>query len=393
MLSVVRSMLTKTPSRSKPRRPAWRYHFGMGGLAYVLTTGVMVIGAVNGQNNLLFWFFGLAVAGLLVSGVLSGWVFIGLSIQRVLPGVVQAGTGSKIEYRVARRGLLTPGFGLLIEELDVEGAGAPRISSMVAYMPARGEMGAFAAFVPSRRGVMRLRRVRVYTSFPFGLVGKSVTFDIPEEVVVRPAEAVVPRRVLMSIGGRDDAGARARPSRSGEEFFSLREYGAGDSIRSVAWRPTARVGRPLVREMSDRSSRRVVIEPLVAGLDEPGAERVISVAAGLARAASRAGWRVGLRWGDRSVRLGLGGTRDSDRILEALAVDPGMPVVQADSSDEAGPQATRIRVMDGRGDARALGSEDPGVELPMIASFDGKRANSSADDATKAKVSWWSLSS
>ena len=392
MVSAVRSMLMRTPSRLRPRRPSWRYHFGMGGLAYVLTTGVMVIGAVNGQNNLLFWFFGLAVAGLMVSGVLSGWVFIGLSIRRVLPGVLQAGTESKIEYRVVRRGLPTPGFGLLIEELDVEGAGEPRITAMVAHMPARGETGAFAAFVPGRRGVMRLRRVRISTSFPFGLVGKSVTFDIPEEVLVRPAEAVVPRRLLMSLGGRDDAGAQARPSRSGEEFFSLREFGSGDSLRSVAWRATARVGRPLVREMSDRSSRRVVIEPVVAGLDGAGAERVISVAAGLARSASRAGWRVGLRWGERSVRLGPGGSRNSDRILEALAINAEVSGARLESGDDEGQAATRIRVIDGRGDARGLGSEDAGVELPSITALGGATSVGTGAGSV-VRASWWSLKS
>ncbi len=384
MLSGVRSLLDRTRSRERPRRPVWRYHFGMGGLAYVLTTGVMVVGAVNGQNNLLFWFFGLAVAGLIVSGVLSGWVFIGLSIRRVLPGPPQVGVESRIEYRLVRRGLITPGFGLLVEELDVEGGGEPVIAAMVAHMPARGEAGAYGAFVPARRGVMRLRRVRVYTSFPFGLVGKSVTFDLPEEMLVRPAEAVVPRRLLMSLGGKDDAGARRRPSRSGEEFFSLREFGSGDSLRSVAWRATARVGRPLVREMSDRSSRRVVIEPLVAGLDGDRAERVVSVAAGLARAASRAGWRVGLRWGERSVRLGLGGTRDADRVMEALAIDA--VAAGSESGEDEALGATRIRVVDGMGDGRSLGSEDAGVEVPALP------AGGDAPAKPGAAARWWSLS-
>jgi uncharacterized protein (DUF58 family) len=357
----------------------------MGGLAYVLTTGVMVVGAVNGQNNLLFWFFGLAVAGLIVSGVLSGWVFIGLSIRRVLPGPGQVGIESRIEYRLVRRGLITPGFGLLVEELDVEGGGRPVIAAMVAHMPARGEAGAYGAFVPTRRGVLRLRRVRVYTSFPFGLVGKSVTFDLPEEMMVKPAEATVPRRLLMSLGGKDDAGARRRPSRSGEEFFSLREFGSGDSVRSVAWRATARMGRPLVREMSDRSSRRVVIEPLVAGLDEARAERLVSVAAGLARAASRAGWRVGLAWGERSVRLGMGGGRDADRVAEALAVDPAS--LGSDGGDEDGLGATRIRVVDGAGDGRSLGSDDAGVEVPALV------AGAAPGAGPAAQGRWWSLSS
>jgi hypothetical protein len=144
--------------------------------------------------------------------------------------------------------------------------------------------------------------------------------------------------------------------------------------------------------MSDRSSRRVVIEPVVAGLDGAGAERVISVAAGLARSASRAGWRVGLRWGERSVRLGPGGTRNSDRILEALAIDAEMSGARLEGGEDEGQAATRIRVIDGRGDARGLGSEDAGVELPSIAALGG--ASSAGTGAgSVARASWWSLKS
>jgi len=58
------------------------YHFHSPGLVYAVTTMVLVMGAINGQNNLLFWLFGLGVAGLLISGILSGGSLMRLDIER-----------------------------------------------------------------------------------------------------------------------------------------------------------------------------------------------------------------------------------------------------------------------------------------------------------------------
>jgi uncharacterized protein (DUF58 family) len=365
----------------------------------------MVVGAVNGQNNLLFWFFGLAVAGLLISGVLSGWVFIGLTVERVLPTGMRAGSESRVEYRLRRKGLVTPGFGLLIEELDATGAGRPLIRTVLAYMPARGTALAYAPFVPGARGILTVRRVRVFTSFPFGLVGKSVTFDLPASEVVRPAEAVVARAALRSMGGRDEAGSRARSSRSGEEFFSLRDFGPGDTLRSVAWRPTARLGHPVVREMSDQESTRLLIEPVVAGLSPGESERVVEVAAGLARAALRLGWHVGLEWGERSLRPGNGGGRQFEHILDALAIDPQGPRPSAHNPPGT-PPPRRVRVVARAGDSHAqsanaeLGIDDPGITPPQKLALDAKTgalvqlqpaSSTSAIPTPEPSPPWWKV--
>ena len=48
-----------------------RYLFHAPGITYAVTTIVLILGAINGQNNFLFALFGLATGGLVISGFFS----------------------------------------------------------------------------------------------------------------------------------------------------------------------------------------------------------------------------------------------------------------------------------------------------------------------------------
>ena len=106
-----------TPAVSlRPRLVARRYHFHWPGLAYAGTSVVLVIGAINGQNNLLFAIFGMAVGGLIVSGFLSGINLLGITVERV--AVIAAGVGEEviIRYRVRNTSRFFALMGITIEE-------------------------------------------------------------------------------------------------------------------------------------------------------------------------------------------------------------------------------------------------------------------------------------
>src|ERR1041385_4840021 len=63
---------------SKPAAPLRRYHFHGPGLVYILVTLFIAMGAINSQNNLLFAALGLAIGGLLISGIISGGALLGV---------------------------------------------------------------------------------------------------------------------------------------------------------------------------------------------------------------------------------------------------------------------------------------------------------------------------
>ncbi|CAG0950493.1 hypothetical protein PHYC_00174 [Phycisphaerales bacterium] len=319
-----------------------RYHFHGPGVAYAATLVVIMMGAINGQNNVLFWLFGLGVAGLLISGILSGAALMGLVVEREMPAVGTRGEALTVRYHVRNRNRIIPSFAMTIEELPGGENSAdgptwrdhfPGMVAFAAHVPARGESTAEATSAPSRRGLATFREFRVSTTFPFGLTKKSVTFRQEGELLIRPRCVPVNETVLQGRGEGQGQGRLMRRGRTGDEFFALREYVPGDGMRRVAWRSSARLDRVVVREMASLPARRVLIvaAPLREGSE---GEACVEGAAGLARAALRRGLEVGIAAADgRMLVAPRSGERSLGRCLDALAVvEPGerliMPAVQ-----------------------------------------------------------------
>lgn len=309
--------------------------FHLPGLVYVVTTVVLVLGAINGQNNLLFIIFGLAVGGLIVSGLVSGANLMGIRVDRLESEPCAAGEIATVRYRVSNRNWMAPAFGLQIEELPdpqmTDGIVQP-MRGFVAHVPAKGLWGkpdthhwhveAQGSGLARRRGVAKLSRFRVVSSFPFGLTKKSVTFDCPMELLVLPAPLNVIKSPLAGARGRQGNWGDRKPQRVGEEFFSLREYSSGDSPRSIAWKASARSGHLLVREMINPVAPRVVIEIDVLGRQDHATEQCISAAAGLCLDALERGFDVSIKEHGGRVLMGYRrvGRRDGMQMMHESGV-------------------------------------------------------------------------
>lgn len=320
-MSTLPTSLSAAPARR-------RYHFHPPGVVYVVVTLFIAVGALNSQNNLLFAALGLAMGGLLVSGLVSGTALMGLRVQREVLGPAVAGRPVAIRYTVINTNRWTPAFALHVEEVPARRGVAgwrgffagPR--AFVAHVPSRGRARVEALVVPRRRGEARLSAVRVWTTFPFGLARKSLTFEIEETVVVRPAELRLRPEVLERLVARTPSGMGAAPiPGSGEEFFGVREYVAGDSPRWIAWRASARTGQLVVRQHSSPSPARLwVVIRLGRPGDEAADERAIALAASLLAAGERETVAVGLAV--PLVRLAATPRQDRrhlDRLQTALA--------------------------------------------------------------------------
>lgn len=328
--------LPDVPSLFRPKPAgapviARRYHFSLAGLAYALTTAVLVIGAINGQNNLLFWLFGLAVAGLVVSGVLSGWSLMGIRIEReIVTPRIHAGEPLRLRYRITNRNFIFPAFALTLEEMpDARSWLAKRfvaafsgsIATPVAYVGYVGPRQTITIDVEAAshaRGEVTLNAFRVASTFPIGLTRKSVTFAQTASCIVWPSLCDL-ADTLTKQGFEGRSTRRLRPSPSGDEFFALREFQPGDSLRSVAWRASARADKPLVRSMAVRPGRRAWIIIDDSATDE-SLDRVLSVAASLALQLRLQSSDVGLATASRGALLvPAAGERHTTRLLDALA--------------------------------------------------------------------------
>ncbi|MCA9294122.1 MAG: DUF58 domain-containing protein [Phycisphaerales bacterium] len=310
-----------------------RYHVNSSGIVYIFVMALLGIGAINSQNNLLFILFGVALGAMAVSGFVSGFMMLGLRVARLRPQWAQVGKPMHVDYSVSTKSRVMPAFALELCEVakskDVP-AGRyvpPRraITTFLTYVPTRGAARAQAVYTPTRRGVMRLERIRLFSSFPFGLMRKSVSFIDEAEVLVWPELIEPAGGVRRAIGrhGRSPEEARNRRG-AGQEFYGLRGYVAGDPPRAVAWKASARLDTLLTRQNTEPVSTRLEVQLFLErpsdACPEAMVERAISMAAGFVSAAQREGLVVALRVPQANVHVAFGRSgRHVARMLDVLA--------------------------------------------------------------------------
>lgn len=224
------------------------------GLFFGVLLGAMGVGALNYNNNpallLMLLLAGAAQTSLLGAHLqLSGLRFVAVSADPVPAGTpiqlrlhARAGTRGR-----ARRGLrvdCAEGVAMLTLE---EGVGDAEL-----------------ALPTHRRGWLDVPRLRVSTTRPLGLV-RAWSWIWPEQpLLVYPApETDGPP---LPDGAGEAAAARLHPL--GDDVHHLRAYRRGDSPRTIAWKPTARLGNLLVREYERPQSADIELDWLqLHGLD------------------------------------------------------------------------------------------------------------------------------
>lgn len=336
---------------------ARRFGLRLAGVLYIGVTMLLVIAAVNSQNNLLFIAFGLGIAGLLLSGVISGAGMMALRVRREGPVELEAGTPGEIRYRLRNVSGWLPVFAVHLEE--TLGDSGEVVRAFAAWVPARADVVIRGRVTPKRRGVLALSGLSVWTEFPLGIARKSIRQSLAGEAIIRPARYEIDRVPTPRPRSSSRSRVRRRRRVRGQgEFFALREYTPGDPMRSIAWKRTASLGRPVIREAISDPNRRVFVRLSTsggaghggagdggAGDGGAGDELAISAALALVERLEREGWTVGLLAGDRRVGLGRGPTHRR-RIVRALAlldahsagegvIDPGPDADVLDVASEA----------------------------------------------------------
>ena len=315
----------------------YRYQVNLAGGVYLGITLLVGVAATIRPNNILVWVFGLLLALIAIGGLVSGASLYRMSLRRIDPGHGRVGRPMVVRYVVRGGSNRLPLFDLSITERAGDGPGDwSRFSrpDPAWLMHAAPDEAAHAesVLIPDRRGRMCFDRISATSSFPFGLLGKSVGVSQPMETLVHPhtvpiAPAALDR--LLGGGGNGDRSSR-RPGHQGE-FMGLREYRSGDSVRSIAWKRWRQDDSPVVVQRASPSPRRVIIlldlrratnELRVADGVDPRAmeETAITLAGSIAETGIEHGIEVGLRVAG-AVTSDLptqGGRRHLDRLLAGL---------------------------------------------------------------------------
>jgi hypothetical protein len=106
------------------------------------------------------------------------------------------------------------------------------------------------------RGRYLVGPVTVSTHFPLGLVKREWCDEEQVPVFVGPGTGSLSQSwVEQMLGLGWTEAQRGQTARSGEDFFSLRPYSAGDSIRWIHWRASARHRSLLVKQFQRSQSK------------------------------------------------------------------------------------------------------------------------------------------
>ena len=147
---------------------------------------------------------------------------------------------------------------------------------------------------PPRRGVVTAVTAEVEGAGPLGLVPwlRRVPIALGAAMEVAPAPSEVTLDDLPGPGNGD--GDASAPRGAGHDIVrGVRPYIPGDPIRVVHWPATARWGDVMVKELDVPLASAIVIVVDLRG-DPDRSEAAASMAAGVAGAALRAGYRVSL---------------------------------------------------------------------------------------------------
>ncbi|MBM4038977.1 MAG: DUF58 domain-containing protein [Planctomycetes bacterium] len=270
------------------RRARVGQHITKAGAVFSLLTLAIAVVAMQTKINFLVLLFGMLLSGLVLSFVLSRLAMRRLEFARGLPGEAFAGAPFAVELRATSRKRWLTTYGLVVQEELPAGLDSARPGGVVLELPARETAAVPYTATAARRGVYGFRTVVFSTRFPFGLFYQGRSRAVGGELVVFPrlgevAAGFLSRARALALSQREQQ--HSRGARGEEEFRNLREYRPGDNPRRIHWKTSAKLGKPLVREMEAIVGERVLIllDTRCAVSGEAELEAAVSFAATLAR--------------------------------------------------------------------------------------------------------------
>ena len=245
------------------------------GTAFVIFTIVIGFAAINTGNNSLYIGLAFMLGTLLLSGVASQRGLRHLHVEFDSIGEVWAGRPAAGRMRITNRSRIWNVRDVIVTSAEFA---APMFIAMIER---RRAIVVEASFLFERRGIAQLKRIDLYTRYPFGFFLKKRRARIAGEVVVYP-------RLLDDDHGRDQFRSiegelhSANRAGAGTDIYSFRDYIRGDSLRQVYWKKSASLGRWIVKQPELESGRavHVIVDPFrPRGVSEDDFESMISQAA------------------------------------------------------------------------------------------------------------------
>ncbi|MQY26979.1 DUF58 domain-containing protein [Nocardia aurantia] len=181
-----------------------------------------------------------------------------LELSRPALTVVRAGRETEVTVTVVNTGARTI-RGRLWDDWPA-GAHARPVAAHRLRLPPNTKVRITTRLTPAQRGDRVAGPITLRLIGPLGLAGRQVRRTVPARVRALPpfrSERILVSKVkqVQHLEGRNVVNMRGQ----GSEFDSFREYVAGDDVRAIDWRATARAADVLVRTWRPERNRHVLM--------------------------------------------------------------------------------------------------------------------------------------
>ncbi len=226
------------------------------GVSYLVFTIAVGFAALNTGNNALYIGLTFMLGCLLLSGIASKGGLVHLKVEFESIEDAWAGRPARGTLRIDNR---SPFWNVRDVVIASEELAEP---VLIPILLKRSVTDVSVTFLFRRRGIVELKRLDLYTRYPFGFFLKKRRVRMTGEVVVYPRlldDSAVRERFRPIIGEQSQAN---RPG-PGTEIHSFREYIRGDSVRQVNWKKSASLGRWIIKQTDLEAARavHVVVDP------------------------------------------------------------------------------------------------------------------------------------
>lgn len=271
------------------------------GKYFVFITLGIGFAAVNTGNNLLHLLLGMLLSFIILSGILSERSIKGARVKREDIPEIFAKTPVRIKYEIQNISNVFACYSIGISEsfLQKNKKNKKKHTKNINETPAfayrikkNSNESAKSEVVFPTRGIFESSGVNVFTEFPFSFFKKIRFFAKPQKFLVYPQLIELDSKKNKNQGKEEEI--TSGKVGHGFDFYGLRLYRYGDSLKNIAWKQTARLGSLVVKENEDYVGERFYILLVNSSKNRLRAENMISYAATLCDFYTRKGFETGL---------------------------------------------------------------------------------------------------
>ena len=215
-------------------------------------TLLLGVAAINTGNNLIYLIVAALLGLLLISGLFGKRNLSGLDVQIRMPEEIYAKTEFLLSVTLINRKAFLPVFLMRVKIEQTE--------AFFPYVDPRGQATRYIPLAFDDRGALHIEQFVISSVFPFN-------FFVRYGRITKPLEVVIfPKPYKCSLWGlfereQPDRGDHTTSRRGdGSDILSFRNYLAGDPLKYIDWKASARTGTLKTREVAALSFHPVIID-------------------------------------------------------------------------------------------------------------------------------------